>query len=91
MSMTGIPGDLQPLDPKTGRWKTAWFSWLNSISSSTPISNVAGLPASAKPGMIWHASDGLKPGESTGHGTGTLVYYDGAHWINVSTGAAVAA
>ncbi len=89
MSITPIPADNAPLDPKTGRLKAPWFSFLSSVASSTKVYTVATLPTSAKPGMILHTSDGRKPSEGAGHGSGMLVFFDGANWISVSSGAEV--
>ena len=50
---------------------------------------VAGLPsaATAGAGTVVYASDALKASETTGNGTGNLVFSDGTNWIRVDTGA----
>ena len=48
----------------------------------------ADLPtASENPGRILFVSDALKASETTGNGTGNLVFSDGSNWIRVDTGA----
>jgi hypothetical protein len=51
-----------------------------------PSYAVAALPTSASPGAIAFASNGRKPGEVAGAGTGVQVYYDGRSWISASSG-----
>ncbi len=48
-----------------------------------PTSSVADLPTNAAVGTIRFATDALKVGQTTGNGTGTLVYYDGTAWRRV--------
>jgi hypothetical protein len=52
---------------------------------------VAGLPAN--PGLIAFAfaTNGRKPSETAGHGTGVPVFWDGAHWISFCSGSQVQA
>lgn len=57
----------------------------------TVFTNVAGLPVSANRGDFAFALDGRKAGEGAGLGTGTPVWWGGASWIAVDTGATVAA
>jgi len=53
---------------------------------------VATLPAAADwTGAMAYASDALKASETTGNGTGNLVFSDGSNWIRVDTGATAAA
>jgi hypothetical protein len=54
---------------------------------------VATLPAaaSANEGTVLYASDALKASETTGNGTGNLVFSDGSNWIRVDTGATASA
>ena len=40
-------------------------------------------------GMTVLITDALKPGETTGSGTGCLCVYDGSNWVNISTGTTV--
>jgi hypothetical protein len=53
----------------------------------------ANLPtaAAANEGYIYYVSDALKASETTGNGTGNLVFSDGSNWIRVDTGATAAA
>jgi hypothetical protein len=52
----------------------------------------ANLPsASANEGRIIFCSDALKASETTGNGTGNLVFSDGSNWIRVDTGATAGA
>lgn len=90
MRVVPIPPDNMPLDPKTGRWKAPWISWLQRVSAPTDVYTVAGLPENTRPGLIVHASDGRKPGELAHAGTGCLVYADSSGaWISVHSGLAV--
>ena len=52
---------------------------------------VAALPTSLAAGAKAFASNGRKPGEGTGSGTGVEVFHDGGCWISVCSGAQVAA
>jgi hypothetical protein len=56
-----------------------------------PSYTVALLPGSPGTGAKAFASNGRKPTEAAGTGSGVEVFYDGAHWISVCSGAAVAA
>ena len=47
--------------------------------------------ASAGAGTVLYASDALKASETTGNGTGNLVFSDGTNWIRVDTGATAGA
>ena len=50
------------------------------------VYTVAGLPAGVDGlGLLAYASDGLKVGELTGAGTGTMVYYSGGYWRTFSS------
>ena len=87
-----LPTDRVPLDPRTGRWKLIWYDFLESLVNSPIAFPVAGLPVSAKAGTVYYASDGRKPGEGAGSGTGVLVYFDSTEtWISVHSGVAVTA
>ena len=88
-----MPIDQVPLDPITQRFKLIWFTFFESlIAPNTSSYVVAGLPTSAKVGATAYASDGRKPGESAGAGTGVLVYYDNNnHWISVHSGTSITA
>lgn len=53
---------------------------------------VATLPAAASyAGATAFASNALKAAETTGNGTGNLVFSDGTNWIRVDTGATAGA
>jgi hypothetical protein len=56
-----------------------------------PSYSVASLPSAPGAGAIAFASNGRKPNESAGHGTGVTVFYDGGHWISGCSGSPVAA
>lgn len=88
-----LPTDLIPLDPATGRWKLAWYAFIQSLTTSPVLSyTVAGLPASAKVGTIAFASNGCKSGEAATHGTGVPVYWNTTgSWFCFYNNAAVTA
>jgi hypothetical protein len=52
---------------------------------------VSALPPSPGPGAKAFATNGRKPNEGIGAGTGVEVFYDGAHWISGCTGSLIAA
>lgn len=54
-----------------------------------PSSKFASLPASPSAGDSYLVTDGLKPGEATGSGTGVLCVYDGKNWMDISSGTTV--
>ena len=56
-----------------------------------PSYAVTSLPTSLAAGAKAFASNGRKPGEGYGSGTGVEVFYDGGCWISVCSGAQVAA
>lgn len=60
-------------------------------SPRLPLYPVGALPNSPGAGAIAFASNGRKPGEGSGGGTGVEVFYDGARWISVCSGSQVAA
>ena len=49
------------------------------------------LPSTASKGARAFASNGRKPAEAAGAGTGVAVFFDGTHWISVCSGVAVTA
>lgn len=52
----------------------------------------ADLPsAAANAGRIYFVSDALNASQTTGNGTGNLVFSNGTNWIRVDTGATAAA
>jgi hypothetical protein len=56
-----------------------------------PSYTVSTLPGSPGAGAKAFASNGRKPNEGTGVGTGVEVFYDGGRWISVCSGSQVAA
>lgn len=70
-----------------GRPTTAWYDYERDrdaairklIDETNPVL-VASLPTNATAGDRAFASDGRKPGEGAGDGTGVPVYFDGTAW-----------
>ncbi|MEJ0016738.1 MAG: hypothetical protein WDN25_09240 [Acetobacteraceae bacterium] len=56
-----------------------------------PSYTVSVLPAAPGAGAKGFASNGRKPNEGAGAGTGVEVFHDGVHWISVCSGAQVIA
>lgn len=56
-----------------------------------PSYTVASLPTSVQAGAKAFVSNGRKPSEVAGAGTGVEVFYDGTRWISGSSGSPVAA
>ena len=56
-----------------------------------PNYTVATLPTGVDRGAKAFATNGRKPGEAAGAGTGVEVFFDGTSWISVTSGAAVSA
>jgi len=56
-----------------------------------PSYPVANLPAAAAAGAKAFATNGRKPSDVAGAGTGVEVFYDGTKWISVCSGSQVAA
>jgi hypothetical protein len=54
-----------------------------------PSYTVATLPAPPDPGSVAFVSNGRKPGEAAGVGTGVEVFSDGSRWISVCSGSQV--
>jgi len=69
----------------------------NSVSprfTGTPVLpsyTVASLPSAAVAGATAFATNGRKPSEAAGAGTGVEVFSDGVHWISVCAGSQVLA
>lgn len=59
------------------------------IGQTQPVT-VAGI-ATGTPGQTAFVSNALKVGESTGHGTGTLAYFDGTAWRRVGDDTTISA
>ncbi len=56
-----------------------------------PSYTVATLPASPTAGAKAFVTNGRKPADAAGAGTGVEVFYDGSHWISVCGGTQVSA
>lgn len=56
-----------------------------------PSYTVAALPSAPGTGALGFATNGRKPSEAAGAGTGVGVFFDGAHWISVCSGTTVGA
>jgi len=56
-----------------------------------PSYAVTGLPTSPGTGATAFSTNGRKPSEGAGSGTGVEVFYDGSHWISACSGLVVAA
>ena len=56
-----------------------------------PSYTVVNLPSGMTAGAKAFASNGRKPGEAAGAGTGVEVFFDGQHWISSCGGTSVAA
>ncbi len=71
--------------------------WTNAVSPRflgpimLPSYTVANLPAGVSAGAKAFASNGRKPSEAAGSGTGVEVFFDSQHWISSCNGAAVIA
>ncbi|MDR3532809.1 MAG: glycosyl hydrolase family 28-related protein [Rhodopila sp.] len=71
--------------------------WTNAVSPRflgpvvLPSYAVATLPTGMTAGAKAFASNGRKPGEGAGGGTGVEVFFDGQRWISSCSGTAVAA
>lgn len=63
-----------------------------AVLSAPPIYTVAGLPAAAANGAFAFASNGRKPSEGSGSGTGVPVFFNPGTmtWFSYCSGAAVA-
>lgn len=56
-----------------------------------PTFTVATLPTGFPAGALAYATNALKASETTGNGTGNVVFFDGTAWRRVDTGATAAA
>ena len=73
---------------------TSILSRLNAGLMVLPVPSiytVAGLPATGATGQFAYASNGRKPGEGAGSGTGVPVFWNAgsASWFSYCSGAAV--
>jgi hypothetical protein len=70
--------------------------WTNAVSPRflgpivLPSYSVANLPSGITAGAKAFASNGRKPSEAAGAGSGVEVFFDGQHWISSCSGTAVA-
>lgn len=62
-----------------------------AVLTTLPTYTVAALPATASTSAQAYASNGRKPAEGPGAGTGVQVFYDGVAWRSVCDGTTVAA
>jgi hypothetical protein len=71
--------------------------WANAVSPRflgpivLPSYTVANLPSGVVAGAKVFASNGRKPNEAGGAGTGVEAFFDGQHWISSCSGSVVAA
>lgn len=78
-----------------GAWHEVF--WTNAVSPrflgpvTLPSYAVSALPIGVVAGAKAFASNGRKPNEAAGAGTGVEVFFDGQHWISSCSGTAVAA
>jgi hypothetical protein len=78
-----------------GRWREVF--WTNAVSPRflgpiiLPSYAVSTLPTGLTAGAKAFASNGRKPSEAVGTGTGVEVFFDGQRWISSCSGSAVAA
>jgi hypothetical protein len=78
-----------------GGWREIF--WVNAVSPHflgpvvLPSFPVGGLPGGVAAGAKAFVSNGRKPNEAAGAGTGVGVFFDGWHWISSCSGTAVAA
>ena len=78
---------------------TSWYElfWTNAVSPRfsgpivLPSYTVANLPGNAVAGAKAFATNGRKPAEASGSGSGVEVFFDGQHWISSCAGTLVAA
>lgn len=84
------PSDKYPLE-EDGRIKLSWDAYLQRLETPVPKQyTVANLPTSAVLGQQAWASNGRKPGEGAGSGTGVPVTWDASGvWFSLYSGAAV--
>ena len=79
----------------TSAWREVFRT--NSVSPRftgppvLPSYSVLGLPAAPGTGAKAFVSNGRKPADATGAGTGVEVFYDGTRWISVCSGTQVLA
>ncbi|MEF8880691.1 MAG: hypothetical protein V5A72_02590 [Candidatus Nanohaloarchaea archaeon] len=87
------PGTAANADLTTDGGKVVVNNAQNNFSSPQKFPNytVSGLPSAGDAGRIAFATDGLKDGESSGSGTGVLVYDDGSNWISCDNSSVVSA
>jgi hypothetical protein len=67
---------------------------VNPRFSAPPVApsyTVAALPTSPGAGAVAFASNGRKPSDAAGAGTGVEVFYDGTRWVSTCSGTQVAA
>lgn len=90
LSNSRLQRQIDTINVRRSRAETAG-GFVASTLADAPLAATGGLSdGSAYIDLRW-ISDGLKPGETTGTGTGVLAYYDAANdrWNNVHDYAAV--
>ena len=77
-------------DAKTNDTSVATTAFVqNHATSSIATSTYANLPSTPTLGMMYLVTNGRKPGEDSGSGTGTVCVYDGNIWMDISSAIAV--
>lgn len=82
------------LPPGVVQWLRQVWEVVNAFQA--PPYLVSGLPSAADQpqptdGLVAYATDGRKPGEGAGAGTGVLCYFSNGHWRRTSDDAVVTA
>ncbi len=79
----------------SGHWREVFrTNWVSPNFAGPPILPsyaVSGLPTGMTAGAQAFASNGRKPSEAAGAGTGVNVFFDGSHWISSCSGTQVSA
>lgn len=77
-----MPTQIEDLQHQINRLRK--ISVRAEVAGAVKVLAVADLPTDVGAGSLSFASDGLKLGETTGNGTGVLVYFDGSAWYRAS-------
>lgn len=86
-----------PWFPAPGQAEAAWVqadaagTWNYPAAKRLSAYTVANLPAGGQAGALAFATNGLKPGQATGAGTGVPVFFDGSAWFSMCSGTTVSA
>lgn len=84
-----ISGNLTVTGSLSATTTTSVTGIVEPTSFKFPTSTFANLPTTPSAGDSYLVSNGLKPGETTGNGTGVLSVYDGTNWLSVSSGTTI--